>query len=337
MTEATGTTVVWGGWESPKDPAVAVPNRLGSILRGRFQVRSSVDGSGCPGFRTKAVTLPVTQSGGDWIPDFLSRDFNVSCEQWYQTPNQTHVAGREPGTAGYTLNIYSWPEQTESLMTSTVVTYFGIDIADLYKTFQDDTGTIYVDQVDIDCVDRPDRNSPLATDVAGLSTTDFSAWTTAIQQTGAGTKVDPTVSATATEMSITVLPTSEYFDASIVGPAVALTPGTVYRAIFTVSSTATPGGDVFGPRFRCGFVSSAFAASVDRDLQGGGLLSAIGPTPVPYEVYLEAPPTDAAETEGMSVRFESYLGPHNTGFPYNADQEGTIRCTEVLVQELNLP
>ena len=335
---AGGTNIVFGGWESPKDPALAGSPRFGCILRGRFAMRSSADGATVPGFRTKAVTTKVTDTINppDWNPDFVSLDINVSIESYYLTPDPVHVTGREPGIAGKTYAILSWPQQTDSLMTTTVVTYFGCDLLDLDKDFSDDSGTLFIDSVDIDGIDRPAPGT--GTPVPGLSTTDFTSFVTSAIPVSGGANVNPTYSSDATGITITLGPTAAWFDCASVGPAVALDAGGYYRAIFTVTSSATPGGD-FGPTIRAGFVSSTFVGSVVKNLPGGGLLSAVGSTPEPFEVWMEAPPVaaPATQTEPYSVRFQSWLGDHNTGFPFNKNVSGTVRCTEVVVEQFPVP
>lgn len=337
MTEAAGgTNIVYGGWEAPKDPAVATQPRFGCIQRGRFAMTSSVDGATCPGFRTKAITTKVSDQlvAGQWVPDFTSQDINCSEESYYVTPDPNHVAGREPGIAGKTYTQLSYPVQTESLMSTTTITYYGAELIDFDKSFSDDSGTLSIESVDIDGIDRPEPGT--GTTVAGLSTTDFSTYSANSTPIGGGTSVPPTYSANASGITFTLGSTAAFFDVAAVGPAVALEPGGYYRAIFTVTSSALPGGD-FGPTIRAGFVSSAYAGSALKNLPGGGLLSAVGSTPEPFEVWMVAPPATAAQTEGISIRFQSFLADHNTGFPFNKNVSGTITCTEVVVEQLPAP
>lgn len=336
MTEASGgTNIVYGGWETPQDPAILPDNTLGSIKRARFAMRSSVDGQTCPGFRIKAVTYPVVQSGGSWIPDFTSQDFNASEEAHFYTADPFYVAGREPGTAGKTYTILSYPEQTESLMSTTVVTYFGVELLDMDKTFSNDSGTLYVDQVDIDCLDRPAVGTGTA--VPSLSFTDFSGWATTQNAIGGGgTPNPPAITATATGISCTLTNTNAWFDDTALSPAVALTPGAYYRVLFTVSITGISGTD-FGPTCRTGLVSSRFNWSTVKNLSGGGLLANIGSTPQPFEAWAVGPPATAATTENCSVRFETWLTNNNTGFPFNRNVSGTIRATQVVVEQFPAP
>jgi hypothetical protein len=344
MTEAAGGTdpAIFGSWETPKNPSLLPPLRLGCIQRARYQVRGSVDGEGSPGIRMRAVTGKVMEyTPGQWTGDFTSQDFNSDLTVNYWTPPApNYEAGREPGTAGKTYTLLNWPQQIESLMATDTATYFSCDILDMYKGFSDDSGTISVEQVDIDGIDRPDRGTGTA--VSGLSGTDFSiaaGWSANAQGLIASGYVLPTWSQSATQISLNVQPGAMYFDAAALGPAVALEPGGYYRVIFTVTSTAQAGTGDFGPTFRCGFVGSTFAFSADKNLKGGGLLSTISTTPEEYEVWMEAPPvaSGVTQTEPISVRFQSWLLDSNTGFPFNQNVSGTITCTEVFVEQFPVP
>jgi hypothetical protein len=302
-------------------------------------MRSSVDGATCPGFRLRAVTTKVTDSGGGtWIPDFLSQDLNSELQVNYFTPDFVHVPGREPGTAGDTYDILSWPQQVESLMNTTTITYLAGDLLDLDKSFTDDAGTIFIDQVDIDCLGRPAPGTGTQIDALTFGPgqpNDFSGWTADVGPISGGTLVAPTWNNTATELVLNVQPGAQFYDAASVSPAVALTAGDYYRVIYQVSSSAMPGGD-FGPTFRNGFVSAdIFVYSADKQLQGGGLLTAIGSTPEPYEVWTQAPPVAAGETqtEPIQLRFQSWLGNSNTGFPFNKNVSGTIRVHEAVTEQ----
>jgi hypothetical protein len=332
---AGGTNVVFGAWESPKNPAVAESPRFGCILRGRFQVRSSADGQTVPGIRMRAVTTHVMDSGGGaWIPDFLSQDLNSDLTVNYFTPDFGYQANREPGIAGKTYDILSWPQQIDSLMSTSVITYFTCDILDLDKSFSDDSGTISIDQVDFDGVDRPAAGAGTA--VPGLST--LTGWAGNVSPIDPAQLVAPVFNIGANgPVSLVCALGTQWYDAAALSPAVALDAGQYYRAIFTVSSTAVPGGTSIGPTFRLGFVSSAFAFSADKNLPGGGLLSAIGPTPEDFEVWMQAPPAAGAQTEPISVRFQSWLTTSNVGFPSNKNVFGTIDTTAVSVESFAPP
>jgi hypothetical protein len=338
-TSAPGSTeVVFGAWESEKDPAVAASPRFGCILRARMQVRSSVDGATCPGFRARALTTHVVDSGDPaigWMPDFLSQDTNSDLTVNYFTPDIAYVPGREPGIAGKTYDILSWPQQIDSLMAETVVTYFTADLLDLDRVFSDDTGTLSVDQVDIDGVSRPVDGTGRAEPTLSFNG-NFDTFTEIINPVTGGVSVPPSFGSSAAEIVLIVTSGNAFFDASSVSPAVPTDPGRYYRATFTVSSSATPGGD-FGPTFRLGLGSSSFSFSVDKNLSGGGLLSAIGTAQEPFEVWMQAPPATAAQTEGLFVRFQSWLLGSNTGFPFNKVVSGTIRCHEVVTESFDPP
>jgi hypothetical protein len=330
--------VVFGAWESPKDPAVATHPRFGCINRARFQVRSSVDGQTCPGFRTRALTTHVMDAGGGtWVPDFLSPDINSDLTVNYFTPDIAYVAGREPGTAGKTYDCLSYAQQTDTLMSTSMITYFSCDLLDLDRAFSDDAGTIYVDQVDIDGISRPLEGTGRAE--AGLSFDgNLDQFSGAVSPVAGGTHVPPAWNITAAEIALNVSPGNQFFDASAISPAVPLEAGRYYRIIYTVSSSATPGGD-FGPTFRLGFGSASFAFSTDKNLGGGGILSAIGSTQEPFEVWMQAPPVaaPATETEGIFARFQSWLLSSNTGFPFNKNVSGTIRCHKVVTESFDPP
>jgi hypothetical protein len=337
--------VVFGAWESPKDPAVASSPRFGCIQRTRFQVRSSVDGATCPGFRTRAVTSHVVDSGVPavgWIPDFVNRDTNSDLTVNYFTPDFGYVAGREPGTAGKTYDMLAWPQQTDSLMTTSLITYVAADLLDLDRSFSDDSGTISVDQVDIDGVSRPVDGTGRAE--PGLSFNgNFDTWPAlpgtdpGIGVIGGGVHVPPVFTITAAEVALNVQAGAAWFDAAALSSPVALDVGRYYRVTFTVSSSAIPSATEFGPTFRLGLVSSRFAYSVDKNLAGGGLLSIIGATQEPFEVWLQAPPAAGTQTEAMSVRFQSWLLTQNTGFPHNANVSGEIRCHAVVTESFDPP
>jgi hypothetical protein len=306
---AANTDVVFGAWETSKDPAVAENPVFGTILRARYQMRSDVDGQGCPGIRFRAVTTKVTDAGGGtWIPDFLSQDIQSDLTVNYFTPDIAYVAGREPGTAGKTYTVLSYPQQTDSLIATTTITYFSADLLDLDQAYSNDAGTIYVDQVDLDCLNRPAAGAGTA--VPALSFTDFSGWTTNVGEIAGGPLVAPTFQPLGAQIQLDCPLGTQMYDASAVSPAVALESGRYYRAIFTVSSTAPPAGGTgdFGPTFRLGFSSSLFSFSADKNTPGGGLLSAISTTQEPYEVWMEAPPWRLASQRPKRSTYASSRG-----------------------------
>jgi hypothetical protein len=338
MTEAAGGTgLVFGGWESPKDPAVIGHPKLGCVLRGRFHMSSSGDGATVPGFRLRAVTTHVTLSGSDYIPDFLNPDTNSDLTAEYFTPDIAYVDGREPGTAGKLYEILSYPEQVESLLQDTLITYVTCDLLDLDKAFSDDSGTLIIEQVDVDGMDRPAAGAGTA--VAALSFAgNFAGWTTSDVVIGTGGSYGTwTQSPPSTELGVTIASTNSLFDMSAVSAATPLDVGTYYRAIFTVAASTT--GSNAAPTLRAGFVSSQFSYSVSKNLPGGGLLTALTSTPYEYEVWTQAPPVAAGETqtEGISMRFETWLTANPTGFPFDLTVAGTLTCSDVAVEQFPAP
>jgi len=337
MTETATNVLVWGDWESPKDPAVASHPRFGCILRARYQLRSSVDGAACPGMRLRAITAHVENRTipGTWINDFTNQDFNALTRTVYSTLDTMHIPGREPGTAGQTYTLLSWPEQVATLMSTDVVTYFTCDLLDM-DTFDSDAGTLYLDEVDIDGIDRPEIGTGRAE--AALSTTDFSSWTTNVGQIPGGTASLPTITADATGVTVTVARGDQYFDATAVSPGVPLEPGRYYRVVFYVTSTEDLTGD-FGPTVRASVMSSKYVFESGKELSGGSLLAHFDSTPRGFEIWLVAPSADQGSTmtEPMQLKFESWLTSNNTGFPFNKNVSGTVRCTEVFVESFPAP
>lgn len=344
ITERAGSTgtIVFGAWESSRDPSVAANPTPGSMLRARYHIGSSVTGASCPGFRFRALATHVTPSSTGWIPDWKNQDFNAFMEINYQTPDleMFFVPGREPGLSGQTYTLLYWPEQTDSLTSPDMVVYFTCDLLDLQKSLWDDAGTLYFDQMDVDaCFGRPaigtGRPEP------ALTATDFSSWMPGVYPVAGGNFDDTGLEANAdsTSMSITVSPGNQWFDAAISSPDAALDPGRYYRVVFDVAAIHVPDGN-FAPTVRAGIVSSKFGFSVDKELKGGGLLARFDGTPRPFELWFQAPTEDPAtpgRTEPMRLRFESWLGDNNTGFPFYKDVAGTVRCTRVFAESFPAP
>jgi len=336
MTESAGggAEIVYGAWESPKDPVVAAHARWGSLVRVRYHMRSSVGGARCPGFRFRAHTVHAVYAGGQWVPDFLNQDFNSSMEVFYPTPNSSDlfVPGREPGI-GRVYTLLYWPEMTPTLGMDNVVMYFTCDLADAAKSLWDDAGMLYLDQVEIDYLDCPPLGSGRAE--PALSFTDFSSWTTSTQAIGASFNgAGLQVKTGPTSISITVAPANRWFEAAAYSNAVPLESGRYYRMVYRITSTATPGGD-FGPTVRVGLPSSRFAFNANKELWGGGLWAAFYSTTTPFEIWVEAPsalsPT-LGLTEPMQLRFESWLTENPIGFPWFKTVSGTVRCHEVFTE-----
>jgi len=336
MTEAAAQNpIVYGAWESPKDPAVAIHLRWGCVLRARYQMRSSVDGLSCPGFRFRGIWTRVAQAGGQWNVDFANQDFGDNCEIFNYTYDLSAlgVPGREPGVAGKTMTLLHYGQQFESLMNAQAIFYITCDLVDA-DSFGNDAGTLYIDQVDVDGFARPAQTSSLATAVPALSFSSFTGWTRAIAGIGTGyTSAGLSLTLGASSIDITVGSGNNMFQASAVSPSAALTAGLYYRTIFTVTSSQSASN--FGPTIYAGYVSTRFVWAVNKVMPGGGTFSQIGTTPTEYEVWAQAPTAfSGAQTEPMQVRFMTYLI-GNPVVPFNRMVAGTLRCTGVVTQSFN--
>jgi len=339
MTEAAGQSqIVWGSWESPQVPGVAVSPGFGRVLRARVRMRSSVNGAACPGFRLRAITTHVTFSGGRWLPDYRHPDFNSYITVNYRTTDPFFVAGREPGS-GKTYTLLSYPEQTASLADPMVVTYFGVDLLDADASFTNDAGTLYIDSLEVDSFSAPAIGAGQAE--PGLSATNFSAWSPNIGPVpgGASNTAGLVASGNAGGLTITVAPGNQWFLAQLTGAGATLTPARYYRMSYSVTSNETPGGD-FGPTVRAGIASAKFVYSADKELFGGSAGAHFTATPRPFEVWLAAPTADPAtpgRTETMQPRFGSWLTNSNTGWPFYKRVSGTVRCTQLATESFVAP
>jgi hypothetical protein len=325
--------VVFGSYESPKNPAVAMRADSGRLLRARFHLRSeSPTPAKCPGFRLRAMAAHMVQSQGNWIPNFQSQDYNSLATVYYSTLDRFHIAGREPGSSGKVYTILYIPEQTSSLSASDVAVYFACDLLDT-DVYTNDSGTLYIDQVEIDSISLPAVGTGQAESVFGA--TDFSAWTTAMQPIGPQyNEFGLGVTADSAGVAVTVTRGNQWFEAGASGPTGALVPGRYYRAVFDVSSTEQAGGD-FGPTVRASMISRQFVYSADKELQGGSLLARFTSTPRPFEIWFQAPselPTTPGQTEPMKLRFESWLTNSSTGWPFYKNVSGTVHCTGTFVE-----
>ena len=332
---AAQTPIVYGTWESSKDPQYAAPlqARTGCVMRARYQLRSP-DGQVSPGFRLRAfwVKVEYVASMSLWVTSFTDQDFNAEQQMVYATFDGMHIAGREPGTAGQEYTMLYLPEQTDTLETTGII-YLAFDMLDNdTMPGANDQGTLYVDQIDVDWIDNPSIGNGRAE--TAMSTTDFSAWVTGITQIAAGwNSTSLQISATASGISITVMPANMLFEAVARSPGMALESGRYYRVTYMVTSTQTPGGP-FGPTVRAAINSLDYVYGCNKDLGGGGLLSAFDATPRPYQVWVQAPsPSTAGSsmTEDMSLIFESYLlGNPNPQF--GKVVQGTVTCSEVITE-----
>jgi hypothetical protein len=334
MTKAASQSpIVYGTWESPKDPSWALRAKTGCVMRAQFVLRSSVNGDGCPGFRMRALWHHViyNERYSVYTLDFLNQDFNAEQIVAYSTFADQHIAGRDPGHAGQTYTLLYWPEQTATLA-STGVVYLGLDLLD-NDTFGDtsDTGTLYCDQIDIDWFDNPHVGSGRHENA--LSYTDVSGWTSMVSKLDDSWSTQGLwVTSTRNDISITVAPGNQMFEASCVGPETALEPGRYYRTTFLATSTQVPGGP-FGPTIRGAVASSQYVYSAARDLRGGGLLSSYDAVPRPFQLWFEAPSPDpgTSATEPMSLVFESWLTQNPEMFFFK-EVQGTIQCHEIITE-----
>lgn len=332
---AAQSPAVYGTWESPKNPSIAVKARIGCVLRARYQMTGSVEGFGAPGFRMRAVWAHVlwVDPPGVWANDFSNQDFNVHTRIVVNTYDGfALVTPRTPGAAGQTYTLLFYPQETPTIMDDDAIVYLTCDLFDddVYGTAagNPDAGTLRIEQVDVDGFDLPSRN-PAAKETA-LSVTDFSSWTPLVASIGSGTHAGVTVVPSASGVAITVTTADSTFDASAVDPGVQLVPGRYYRTVFTLASSATPGVS-FGPLARCGFVSAKYAYSSDKELAGGGLYSAIGSTPVDFEVWTVGLGEDVVAsglTEPMQLRLVSWLTT-NVHLGFGMPTAGTLTLSEV--------
>jgi hypothetical protein len=341
MSETAGSQIVFGSWESPKDPLLGVQMMPEAIQRARYKLYSSVNGASCPGFRMRALSSHMLETApGVWDPDWTNQDFSADQTMMYSTVDLFHISGREPGTSGKIYTLLYYLEQTDSWRDPDVTTYFTCDLLDL-DTFDNDAGSILVGSVTIDALNRPFagwgvRSGALSyNDQPGAG--DFSAWDTAVAPIDPanydGTGLDVSVGA---DIAITVASGNEWFTAAAVSPGATLTPGQYARALFTVTSTETGDPtDDFGPTVRAGFASTKFVFSVDKQLAGGSTQARFGSTPKDFEVWMIVPtedPSTPGATEPLQLRFMSWLADSNTGWPFNRNVSGTVTCTQVLTE-----
>lgn len=332
VTQTTAMTdpLVYGSWESTKDPASALQPKRGCVMRARYQL-TSPDGQSCPGFRMRANWHKVTFNTqfNLWILDLTDQDFNAEQQLVYATFDGLHIAGREPGTSGQTYTLLYYPEQTDTVDTTGVV-YLAFDLLD-NDTFPNaaDNGALSCSQIDIDHFDNP----AIGAGRQDYDTTDFAGWVDGV------TKIFDTWNTSGLSVThgaggvvITVQSTNRDFEAVSHSPDIALDSGRYYRATFMVTSSQTPGGP-FGPTVRGSIASSTFIFSNQKDLKGGGLLSAFDSTPRPYHVWVQAPSEQAGgQTEPMWMIFESYLTDNPSPFFPSKTIQGTVTCTRALLE-----
>jgi hypothetical protein len=326
---------VYGTWESSKNPQHAAPlaPKTGCVLRARYAL-SSPDGAACPGFRLRANWIKVyfESSLNRWLSAFTDPDFNAEQQIVYATFDPRHIAGREPGSSGQTYTLLYYPEQTETLETTGII-YLALDMLDNDVLGAGDEGTISCDRIDVDWFDNPNVGSGRLE--TAMSTTDFSTWQPGV------TIIDPAasttglqISATASGITISVASGNTLFEAVARSPAVTLEPGRYYRVTYTITNSQQAGGP-FGPTVRGAINSLEFIFGANKDLAGGGLLSAYDDTPSPYQFWIQAPTADAGTsppaTEDMALIFESYLL-QNPNPQFGKAIQGTLGCTEVVTE-----
>jgi hypothetical protein len=331
---------VYGTWESPKNPTLGVTPKAGCVIRTRYSVSSSVNGEACPSIRMRNAWAHVMLYAGDWSVDFFNQDYNaftIESIKTYDIPALGgYVDGREPTTTGTVYTTLFYPEQIATLTTGSTIIYVSFDLLDDDSiSATGDAGTLSVTQVVVDGFDRPEYDA--ATSVPAINTTNFTNWSTNIQSIGAGSLTGVTCTAAAANVQIGCTTASSWYDASAVtgdADVFTLTSGDYYRLVFTLSSTATPGGD-YGPTVRAGFVSTALIYGHDKELKGGGSNAILTSTPTEYETWVCAPsPASGSLTEDMRLRLESYLTTNAdaiTGKPC----AGTVTLSDVYAESFD--
>jgi hypothetical protein len=338
------TDIVFGGWESPQDPAVAVSPKLGCIMRARYQISTDAPSPReTPGMRFRGATVRMVDlGGGNWTVDFANEDYNsldeikVSTLDFIMAGPPEDYNGRTPG-AGQEYTLMVFPRQIADNLESDdpdspVVHYFSCDLMDLDGTFDSDQGTLSVDSVVIDGIDRPEIGQGTA--VPELSFSDFSTgWSTGIKALPPGTlNQSGLVVSTGASLSIQISPGNENYEAFAEHDTGApLTPGQYYRLAYWCTSTETPGGDK-GPTTRVNLDSEVFIWSMSKELTGGSLLCRLTSTPSLMELWLAAPAEKTSTpgaTENMKPKFYSYLGENVAQWPDFRLVSGTIECTQI--------
>jgi hypothetical protein len=341
--------IVYGAWESPKNPATGVHAKIGCIHRARYQVSTNAaSATATPGFRFRALAKPMIDVGGGvWDPDFTDDNYNVTDAIIYSSANLIMGMGgldaRMPG-AGSEYTLMAFPRQVaEQLMDPNVVLYFTADLMDLDATFDTDSGTLSFESVTIDGVDRPEPGAGTAVPALTFATADFATgWTASTKALPPGTFISTglSASATASGLEITVGTSSENFEAfAELNTGVSLEAGRVYRLMFMATSTETPGGDA-GPLLRTNVTSSRFVYSAIKELEGGALLARLTSTPSPMELWILAPTEDTnvggGLTEPMKPQIQSYLTANVAQFPFFREVSGTVAITEINTEVFDL-
>lgn len=335
---AAATNVVFGGYESSKVPGEAIQPKLGCIARAKFMLRGqSTTSQAMPGFRLQAVTTHMAYSGGQWVPNIMSQDYVDTQKVVWDTMNFFHIAGREPGATAKPYTMLSYPFQAaETFLSTDTVTYFTCDMLDV-NPGDNDLGTLFIDEVTIDAIDRPELGA--GTVVDAFTTTSFAtaSWLNGKKALDA-TKYNDTNLVTANQsgaLVITVATGNAWFEAyHQLTRTVPVQAGNWYRLNWQISMTEQP-GDYFGPRVRVGLVSERFVWIAHKDLDGGGLVARFESTPKDFELWCVAPSelgTTPGLTEPMTPIFESWLADNNTNFPFYKNVAGTVRAVALTTE-----
>jgi hypothetical protein len=336
MVKSTAQTVItFGGYESPKNPSTGVQPRVGCIERAKFMLRgTSASAAAMPGFRLQALTNHMVFFGGAWQPNFATQDYVDTQKVVWATMNVFHIAGREPGATARAYTILSYPFQAVETLTSTdTVTYFTCDMLDNIPT-DNDLGSIFIDEVTVDAIDRPELGAGTAVDAFTTSSFAASSWSGSVVNIGAGfNSTNLVVANQSGALVITVASGNQFFEAvhELTNP-LALQSESWYRLNWQVSATEAP-GDFFGPLVRVALRSQRFIWIAHKDLSGGGLVARFESTPTDFELWAVAPSAQAGGlTEPMAPIFESWLLASNTGFPFFKVVAGTVRAVALTTE-----
>jgi hypothetical protein len=301
-------------------------------MRARFALTSSVDGQACPGFRLAANWMKVVYNTtySQWVIVLDDQDFNAEQMLIVATFDGRHIAGREPGVSGQTYTHMYYPEQTDTIETTGIL-YISFELLD-NDTFPgaDDAGALTCSQVDVDFFDNPAVGSGRI----DYDTTTFGGWVNGITTFASiANTASLSISSGASGITVSVQASNCYFEAVSHSPDIVFDSGRYYRVTYMVDSSQTPGGP-FGPTVRGSVASSQFIWSNQKDLKGGGLLSAFDSTPRPYHVWLQAPSPVVAttQTEAMWLVFESWLSENPSAFFPTKTIQGTVHCTRALLE-----
>jgi hypothetical protein len=353
ITEAAGSTdIVYGAYESPQDPTIAVMPKLGCIYRARYQIASSGHPTmaQCPGFRLRGATVEVFNPGTGWVAFFGSFNTNSLDQVQFSTVDFIFNLGtgdeynaRIPD-AGQEYTLMLFPRQVQDSLVSDdvnqpIVHYFSVDLLDLEGGVDNDQGTLSVDSVSVDAIDRPEIGTGTAVPGLTFDTADFATgWTASVVVLPPGPMNAPgtTAQANASGLTITVGAGNSFFEAyaELDGDGVALDEGMTYRVAFWCTSDDTAGGNV-GPLVRTNLDSSRFVWNALKELKGGALLATLDSTPSLMELWAVAPPAQTStpgQTEGMKPKFSSYQVANDAAganFPHMALVGGTVGCTRI--------